>query len=95
MMTHESGFENEVEFEKWVTSVENRMFKKDRFKEMGKENDFIFQTLVFMGNASQQMSLAYTIASELEDVPKSIKDEMRETSILYHELQDKIRNLQG
>ena len=92
-MGNQTGFPSEEEFEKWVTERENVLFNKARFKEMGKENDYMFQILVFMGKASQQMSLGYTIAGQLEEMPQEIKDEMRAISIQYQELQDKIREL--
>ncbi len=78
---------------KWMIERENTLFDVDNFKRLGKDNDFNFQVLVFMGRASQQMSLGYTIAYELDEIPQAIKSEMLEVATRYHELQSQIREL--
>ncbi|WP_182101550.1 hypothetical protein [Niallia taxi] len=91
-MKKQIGF-NEQDFDEWVKEREDELFDKARFKELGKEHDYIFQTLVFMGRASQQMSLGYTIASNLEEAPLAIKNETRDIASRYHELQETIQKL--
>lgn len=94
-----TGIENEKliyqedDFEKWVTESENKMFEFEKFKRIGKENDFVFQTLVFMGEASQKMSLAFSLTEQIQKFPKEIEKEFREISIKYSELQGKVRKL--
>lgn len=84
---------NQYRFVDFVEEMENDLFEKEKFRALGKQDDYIFQTLVFMGRASQQMSLGFTIADSLEEIPKSIREEMRELARRYHELQDQIRSL--
>ncbi|MBN8203889.1 hypothetical protein LG291_25080 (plasmid) [Cytobacillus firmus] len=83
----------ETKFDMWVEERENELFEKERFKELGKQEDYIFQTLVFMGRAFQQMSIGFTIADTLNEIPQSIKEEMRDLTRRYHGLQEQIRSL--
>lgn len=85
--------ETKTKFDMWVEERESELFEKERFKELGKEDDYIFQTLVFMGRASQQMSLGFTIADTLDEIPKTIKEEMGDLARRYHGLQEQIRSL--
>lgn len=59
--------ETRTKFDMWVEERENELFEKEKFKELGKQDDYIFQTLVFMGRASQQMSIGFTIADTLDE----------------------------
>lgn len=85
--------DTKTKFDMWVEERENELFEKEKFKELGKQDDYIFQTLVFMGRASQQMSIGFTIADTLNEIPQSIKEEMRVLARRYHGLQEQIRNL--
>lgn len=85
--------ETKTKFDMWVEERENELFEKEKFEELGKVDDNIFQTLVFMGRASQQMSIGFTIADTLNEIPQSIKEEMRDLARRYHGLQEQIRNL--
>ncbi|WP_083390579.1 hypothetical protein [Cytobacillus oceanisediminis] len=85
--------ETKTKFDMWVEERENELFEKEKFEELGKVDDYIFQTLVFMGRASQQMSIGFTIADTLNEIPQSIKEEMRDLARRYHGLQEQIRNL--
>ncbi|EWG08422.1 hypothetical protein [Cytobacillus firmus] len=80
-------------FVDFVEERENDLFEKEKFRALGKQDDYIFQTLVFMGRASQQMSIGFTIADTLNEIPQSIKEEMRDLARRYHGLQEQIRNL--
>lgn len=85
--------EQKKEFDSWVSQRETELFEVEKFKKIGKENDFAFQALSFMGKASQQMSLAFTLTELIKDFPKELTTEFRDMAIQYHELQDKVRNL--
>ena len=85
--------EEKEDFDKWVSEREHEIFEVDKFKKIGKENDYFFQVLSFMGHASQKMSLAFTLTDLIEDFPKELKEELREIACKYHELQDKVRDL--
>ena len=63
------------------------------FKDMGKEEDYIFQALAYMGNASNQMAWANTVLDEDESVSKRIKDEMKQINVKISELQILLRGI--
>lgn len=67
----------------------------DNFKRIGKQNDFIFQALAYMGNATHHMSWANTVLEHEEKVPKELKAEMLQTTAKIHELQDRLRELRN
>lgn len=83
----------EKDFEEFVSNVEDGLFKKDRFKEMGKENDLIFQSLVFLGEGSQKLSLVTTVLGHEENVPEELKDELKAIQQHVHNFKDKLRSL--
>lgn len=84
---------SEKEFEAWVSERERELFNLEKFAEMGKQDDFIFQALAFMGNASFQMSLANTVVQDVEEVPSKLKAEMKQVNRLIQELQEKLREI--
>ena len=59
-------------FEEFVDEAENQLFMKTKFKEMGKEDDLLFQSLVFLQKAKSQMVVSHTIASQDESIPKDL-----------------------
>lgn len=81
------------EFDAWVNEREAELFKVDSFKKLGKEHDYFFQILCFMGKASEQMSLAFTLTEHINEFPPELANEFREVAIQYQELQEKVRNL--
>lgn len=49
--------------EAWGQQRLDEKFQKQQFIEIGKEDDYCFQVLVFLGEASGKLSLARTIAN--------------------------------
>lgn len=81
------------ENEKWAENRFNELLLVDRFKEMGKENDPIFQTLVFLGKGSEQLSLGTTILSNYKEFPTELKSELKAIQQQLHDFKDKLRGL--
>lgn len=69
------------------------IFLVERFKEMGKENDPIFQTLVFLGKASAQLSYARTVLSDYTVLPDEYQNELSAIQQQVHNLKEKLRGL--
>lgn len=80
-----------VETEKWAAGRMDEMLLVDRFKEMGKEGDLVFQTLVFLGNGSHQLSLGTTILRDDKEIPVELKAELKGIQQQLHDYQDKLR----
>ena len=72
----------------WDEELEN-------FKSLGKENDYIFQVLSFMGEASYKMNTAFTLTENIKDFPKELEDEFRDITTRYWSLQSKVRELRN
>ncbi|WCK57469.1 hypothetical protein PP175_25730 (plasmid) [Aneurinibacillus sp. Ricciae_BoGa-3] len=66
----------------------------ENFKQLGKLDDFIFQSLAHMGNASSQMSWANTVLENEKHVPNELKEEMRCVTAQINALQEKLRMYQ-
>lgn len=58
-MNHEEMLDEE-----WAGRKLDELFEVERFKKLGKENDHVFQALVFLGEASQKLSIARTILKD-------------------------------
>lgn len=82
-----------IHFERWVDEPEAELFEIENFKRIGKEDDYIFQVLAFMGEASQQMALAFTLTNSIENFPGELTKEFRDIATKYHDLQYKVRDL--
>lgn len=54
--------------EEWAECRLNEVFEKENFEALGKENDRLFQALVFMQRASSEISKAYTIVKDIDGV---------------------------
>lgn len=63
-------------YDDFVASCEREILAKQRFKEMGKENDLPFQALAFLGRGAEQLSLASTVLTDSE-VPNVLKEEIK------------------
>lgn len=61
-------------FDEFVNEAENQLFMKTKFKEMGKEDDLLFQSLVFLQKAKSQMVVSHTVASQDESIPGDLID---------------------
>lgn len=66
----------------------------EKFKESGKLEDYAYQSLVHMQNASHQLSWALTVLDHA-DIPAELRDEVQkfvqQTSVNSEELQDRLR----
>ena len=78
----------DANIEKWAENRLNEVFEKENFKVLGKENEQLFQGLVFMNRASSEISKAYTILREIEGVEN---DELKEISDSLQKFIEKIR----
>ncbi|MEK8132978.1 hypothetical protein WMW72_34375 [Paenibacillus filicis] len=65
------------------------------FISIGKENDFIFQALSHMGNASSLMSWANNAVEDEKEVPRQLKEEMKQVNARIHELQECLRDIKN
>jgi cob(I)alamin adenosyltransferase len=92
-MEKQTGFKNEADFDKWVGEVETRLFQKEKFEAIGKGDDYVFQALAFTGDASGKLSLATTILSDLDKIPKELKEELKSIQTQLHDFKEKLRNI--
>jgi hypothetical protein len=63
----------------------------DNFVSLGKDNDFIFQALAHLGNASHLTSWANTVIEDVDRVPQELKIEMIQICEKIHVIQDQLR----
>ncbi|TXR91726.1 hypothetical protein DN390_28835 [Bacillus sp. SH7-1] len=66
---------------------------RGNFKLIGKEKDYLFQALAYMGEASAQISWANTVLEDVDKVPRELKDSMIQVNQVIHDLQDKLRKI--
>lgn len=62
--------------ERWKKTFLEQQPLRNNFGRIDKENDFVFQLLVYMGNASHYMAWANTIIEDL-NVPENLKKEIK------------------
>ncbi|WP_348624246.1 hypothetical protein ABFT51_03280 [Paenibacillus peoriae] len=60
------------------------------FKQLGVLDDYVYQSLAHMGNASHQLSWALTVL-ENTDVPKELQEEIRQVVAAIPKLQEQLR----
>lgn len=60
-------------------------------KAIGKEDDYVFQALAYMGHASQFMSWANTVLALVDDVPEQLKQDIKKVHSGIYEMQEKLR----
>ena len=77
----------------WAEILLDDVFEKEDFIRIGRELDFIFQTLAFMGKASYHMSLANTVVDNEKRVPKDLKKRMKLISQQIRDLQNELREI--
>ncbi|MDM5270512.1 hypothetical protein AAHB47_01525 [Bacillus wiedmannii] len=63
----------------------------ENLKAMGLENDYVFQALAYMGNASQFMSWANTVLALVDNVPEKLKQDIKKVHSGIYEMQEKLR----
>ncbi|MDA1764216.1 hypothetical protein PDK32_28775 [Bacillus cereus] len=64
-------------------------------KAMGLEDDYVFQALAYMGDASQFMSWANTVLALVDDVPEQLKRDIKKVHLGIHEMQEKLREIKN
>ncbi|AHJ87510.1 hypothetical protein Bp8pC_079 [Bacillus phage Bp8p-C] len=80
------------DFEEWLHEVGYEMFRTEEFKAIGKENDYVFQALAFMGEASKNLSLATTVLSEEDSISADDKARIKAIQRYISSVQEKIRS---
>lgn len=63
----------------------------ENLKALGLEEDYVFQALAYMGNASQFMSWANTVLELVEEVPEQLKQDIKKVHSGIWEMQEKLR----
>ena len=84
---------DQFDFDKWADEQSRKILRTEHFESMGKGKDYIFQSLVFMGEASQGLSLASTVLRELEEVPEDLKANLHSIQNQLHDLKEHIRKV--
>lgn len=77
--------------EDWAERKLDEIFLTEKFIEMGKADDLGFQSLVFLGKASHQLSLATTVLQDASDIPEEIKAELKDIQQRVHAIKTEIR----
>lgn len=91
----ERDLEDEAFEEKWAEEKLNELFEVERFKEQGKENDHVFQALVFLGKASHQLSIARTILKNNNVAVDPVKmKEMLDMQQWVHDFSQYLRSIE-
>lgn len=67
----------------------------ENLKAIGKENDYVFQALAYMGDASHFMSWANTVLEHVEEVPEELKEEIKKVHSGIWEMQERLRAVEG
>lgn len=82
--------------EEIMDEMERSYFKTAKFEAIGKGDDYKFQVLSFMGEATHGLIVANTIATSSDnDIPQELRDELNRLANECSELKDKIRNHKG
>ncbi|MRC17294.1 hypothetical protein GH866_16920 [Bacillus thuringiensis] len=63
----------------------------ENLKKIGKEDDYLFQALAYMGDASSKMSWANTVLDLVEEVPEELKKEIKKVHSGIWRMQEKLR----
>lgn len=82
-----------LESENWAEQKLNEVFEVDKFKAINKENNYIFQALSFMSEASQKLSIANTILKRDKTIVKNtdVINQLSELQNALHDLKDYTR----
>lgn len=62
----------------------------EKFRQLGVLDNYVYQSLVHMGNASHQLSWALTVLEHTK-VPKDLKEEIRQVAIAIDKSQEQLR----
>lgn len=82
-------------FNEFVDEVEKERFMVTKFKEMGKEDDHLFQSLVFLQKARGQITTSRMVAACDESLPADIGEGFVKIQESLQELEDLIRKTKG
>ena len=93
LMSKKSNSQILRESKDWAEKRRSEIFETDNFKRLGKEHDYIFQALAFMGKASREMSLANTVIAEEKRAPASLIKQMKSISQQIRDLQEELREI--
>jgi len=63
----------------------------ENLKKIGKEDDYVFQALAYMGDASSKMSWANTVLELVEEVPEQLKRDIKKVHSGIYDMQEKLR----
>lgn len=77
--------------EDWAERKLDEIFLTEKFIEMGKADDLAFQSLVFLGKASAQLSYATTVLQDAGDIPEITKAELKDIQQRVHAIKTEIR----
>lgn len=67
----------------------------ENIKKLGKQDDFVFQALAHMGNASHLMSWANNYVEDVAAVPQELKSEMVQLTSEINRLQERLREIRN
>ncbi|MFJ7552524.1 hypothetical protein ACIQXZ_01230 [Bacillus thuringiensis] len=67
----------------------------ENLKVIGKEEDYVFQALAYMGNASHFMSWTNTVLELVEEVPEELKEEIKRVHSSIWVMQERLRSLEN
>lgn len=67
----------------------------ENLKAIGKETDYKFQALAYMGHASHFMSWANTVLGLVEEVPEELKEEIKKVHSGIWEMQERLRAVES
>ncbi|USP56392.1 hypothetical protein J2N67_006641 (plasmid) [Bacillus thuringiensis] len=67
----------------------------ENLKAIGKEEDYVFQALAYMGNASHFMSWTNTVLELVEEVPEELKEEIKRVHSSIWVMQERLRSLEN
>ncbi|PFJ07324.1 hypothetical protein COD67_00955 [Bacillus cereus] len=67
----------------------------ENLKVIGKEDDYVFQTLAYMGDASKFMSWANTVLECAEGIPDELKQEIKKVHAGIWEMQERLREIKN
>ncbi|MFD0673945.1 hypothetical protein [Cohnella sp. GCM10027633] len=76
-------------------TYENCQPNYEGFKTLGKLDDFIFQALAHMGNASNHNSWANTVLEHCAEVPHELKEKIKSINSDIHLYQEELRAIRN
>ncbi|WNO29858.1 hypothetical protein [Bacillus phage SDFMU_Pbc] len=81
----------EQEFKEWLKEKKRVIFQTEAFRALGREDDYVYQALAFLGEASHNMAIASTVLRNESSVPKDLKKKIKNYQQAFWELEDQLR----